>query len=168
MNASRNGKRRLCSQCLEIKQAEDAYACIYNNAWVCSRRCLHNAGDRTTACHGWDCGCTGYSKKRRLLREHRAQMSKMASVMDDTGTWREYHRRFGEQTFDEMTDSEMDEESDHEDPEDTLSRENEELKQALKEQDTLARAAAAMLEHSQAVRGLDRVRMQLEDTQGLR
>ena len=96
-------------------------------------------------------------------------MREMASIIDDdTGQLREYHLRFGEQTFDEMTDSEMDEESDHAYPEDTLSRDNEKLKQALKEQDTFVQAAAAMLEHSQAVSQLDRVRMQLEDTQGLR
>ena len=45
----------------------------WRNAPYCNKECAHAAGDRSL-CHTWDCGCSGFAKKRRLLRAHRVYM----------------------------------------------------------------------------------------------
>ena len=107
--------QRLCSQCGETALPKDAYSCFYKRAWVCSRVCLHAAGNRT-CCYGWDCGCTKYSKKRRLLRQHRRQMQDMEDRIMLHGLYEQY-RRHVTHYFDLHPHPEMDETSDAEDPE---------------------------------------------------
>jgi len=132
--------------------------------WMCSKECNHASGDRT-ACYNWDCGCTRYAKKRRLLRAHRVEMRVMMDLIEDVGL---------EETLDAMMidetgnvnfaldlHSEMDEESDQEDPEVALRQENDD-KQAFLE------AARCMLEASGVKLDLERTRMRLEDLGGLR
>ena len=36
-------------------------------------------------CLGWECGCTSYAKKRRLLRAHRVQMRVMTELIEEQG-----------------------------------------------------------------------------------
>ena len=105
----------LCSQCGETTLPKDAHSCFYKRAWVCSRVCLHAAGDRT-CCYGWDCGCTKYTKKRRLLRQHRRQMRDMEDLIILHGLYEQY-RRHATHYFDPHPHPEMDETSDAEDPE---------------------------------------------------
>ena len=132
--------------------------------WVCSKECNHAAGDRT-ACYGWDCGCTRYAKKRRLLREHRAEMRVMKRLIEDEGLEETLEDIMVEETgnthFCLSSDSEMDEASDQEDPEAALRQENDD-KQAFLE------AGRCMLEASAVKLDLERTRMRLEDLGGLR
>ncbi len=145
-----------CSQCNKEKSNP---GCFYLDKWYCSSRCRHDAGDRT-ACLRWDCGCTRYAKKRRLLRRHRDQMRIMDDFIRDQDLEDEMEERLIESTGDAGfflgSDSEMDEASDKEDPELELRREaNEKL--------SFIQAANDMLAPREMARDLDRTRMQLED-----
>ena len=51
---------------------------------ICSRECEHAAGDRFDYLR-WNCECTDYAKKRRLLREHRVNMRVMDDVILENG-----------------------------------------------------------------------------------
>ena len=147
--------------------------CRWRDVWFCSRVCSHAAGDHS-ACLGWDCGCTGYAKKRRLLRDHRAQMRIMQDIIDEhdlgwqmeedvvaetgnTGFWLGYDTGFGG----------LDEGSDAEDPEADAKEEAQELRQeATSRQDFLA-AVQGSLECRAIATDLERARMRLEDHRAL-
>ena len=84
----------VCAQCGKEVTTNPKY-------WIgkpyCTRECRHAAGDRS-ACLGWDCGCTKYAKKRRLLREHRNQMRIMDSLISDCNLRDELQERIENET----------------------------------------------------------------------
>ena len=113
----------VCGQC-DLRRSDSQAGCWWQGRWFCSFTCSHAAGDRT-ACLGWDCGCTRYAKKRRLLRSHRVNMRVMDDVIHENGLGEELEDRLVEQTgnanFWLASDSEnLDEPSDAEDPEEQL------------------------------------------------
>ena len=120
---------RGCSQC-GVQKPTGPESCFYLDQWVCSRKCRHDAGDRT-ACRR-DCGCTAYSKKRRLLRTHRRNMRVMDDVINGNDLADELEDRMIEETGntnfwlgDDSGDRRwgmMDESSDNEDPEAVLKQ----------------------------------------------
>ncbi len=69
----------------------------YRGQWRCSKECAHAAGDRS-ACHGWDCGCTRYAKKRRLLKAHRVNMRIMEDLIYENALGEELEERLVEAT----------------------------------------------------------------------
>jgi hypothetical protein len=71
---------RRCTQCKGERTFDSGF---YLDKWYCSQRCMHDAGDQTS-CDKW-CGCTSYSKKRRRLREHRAEMRIIQEVIEAYG-----------------------------------------------------------------------------------
>jgi hypothetical protein len=106
-----------CEQCGGLA----ANPCHFQDRVFCSRVCAHAAGDRT-ACLGWNCGCTRYAKKRRLLREHRVNMRIMEEVIWEHGLADVLEARLEDETGNtnfwlEHDPEEMDESSDTEDPE---------------------------------------------------
>ena len=153
--------QRLCSQCGETALPKDAHSCFYKRAWVCSRVCLHAAGDRT-CCYGWDCGCTKYSKKRRLLRQHRRQMQDMEDLIMLHGLYKQY-RRHVTHYFDLHPHPEMDETSDAEDPEADAKEEAEALRQEAADTRAFIEATPSYLENRTLLTELERARMKLED-----
>jgi hypothetical protein len=147
--------------------------CSWQGVWYCSHVCSHTAGDRS-ACSEWDCGCTHYAKKRRLLREHRKQMRVMQDLIDDhglaseleedmvaetgnNGFWLGYDTGFGG----------MDEGSDVEDPEADAKEEMQDLRQEAADQQRLVSAAQGVLECRAIATDLERARMRLEDHRSL-
>ena len=95
-------------------------------SWYCSRRCAHGGGDRT-ACTGWDCGCTRYSKMRRMLRKHRVNMRIMQDLLEsychEDGLEALLIEETGNTQFFLDENAEMDEDSDALDPEAELREE---------------------------------------------
>ena len=73
----------VCSRCARPMPTGRANG-RYLGQWMCSRECEHAAGDRS-GCLRWNCGCTDYAKKRRLLREHRVNMRVMDDVILENG-----------------------------------------------------------------------------------
>ena len=86
-------------------------------------------------CMGWACGCTGYAKKRWLLRAHRVNMRHAEDLMymnGLAGCWDEYLMQVtGDYNFKLEHDSDMDEGSDAPDPEAELLREAEDRRSFL-------------------------------------
>jgi len=162
MSAS-DERRFRCNHCGEMKPRGPSSG-FWRDQWMCSKECIHASGDRRI-CYGWDCGCTRYSKKRRLLREHRVQMRVMESLIAEEGLGERLEdimvEETGESQFHLGTDSEMDEDSDQEDPEAALRDENKD-KQAFLE------AGRCILEAHAVKLDLERARMRLEDMSGLR
>ena len=103
---------------------------------------------------------TGYSHKRRKLREHRVEMRIMQGVILDHGLAAVLQER----TIDETGNTgywlgyhpDLDEASDVEDPE-------LELRKELDEKRTFVQVAEDMLRQRGIARDLDRARMELED-----
>jgi hypothetical protein len=164
----------LCSQCQQMKPAGPSYSWEGGN--VCGLRCLHDAGDRTI-CKRTDypdfvCGCTGYAKKRRSLREHRVNMRVMDQVIQQNGLEEELDDELEEVTgntnFWLGLDDVMDEDSDAEDPERALVEENRELRRAAQDQKGFLEAVQGALECRALMTDVERARMQLEDMRGLR
>ena len=161
--------QRLCSQCGETALPKDAHSCFYKRAWVCSRVCLHAAGDRT-CCYGWDCGCTKYTKKRRLLRQHRRQMRDIEDLIILHGLYGQY-RRDATPYFDLHPHPErrsapreaLDETSDAEDPEAEAKEEAEALRQEAADTRAFIEATPGYLENRTLLTELERARMKLED-----
>ena len=110
-----------------------------------------------------DCVCpnvTGYSKKRRLLREHRKTMRVMEEVIAST-FWFEaiYLQKLMEtdaQNWDLDSNSELDETSDKEDPEAELKKENDKTLDFVQ-------AAKDALDSEALRRDWERKSMMLED-----
>ena len=156
---------RICAHCGEERiRGEDS--CFYLDAWMCSRRCRHDAGDRS-ACHGWNCGCTSLAKKRRLLREHRRNMRVMDDLIAENGLSQELEERLIEETgntnFWLGSDSEMDADSEQEDPEASAKRQVSELLQEAADRRSFVAAVQGTLECRGMATDLERVRMQCED-----
>ncbi len=122
-----------------------------------------------------DCTCTdttGYSKKRRLLREHRKTMRAMEAVIFRN----DLHREYGEtlragpaQDWD--VGSDLDETSDVEDPEKKAKDDLEGYKQEMTEKETLfqmavVETARGSVEDRQLRLDLERARMEMEDLRG--
>ena len=110
-----------------------------------------------------DCVCpglTGYSRKRRLLREHRKQMRVMDDIICEIpGAYELYLARLHNsdaQNWDVDPNS-FDEASDVEDPE-------AELKKQSNEKLSFVQAARDVLEHEALRRDFERKSMMLEDT----
>jgi hypothetical protein len=120
---------------------------FFLGSWYCSRRCAHDGGDRT-ACNGWDCGCTRYSKMRRMLRKHRAQMRITEDYLVENGFDEELEDRIIEETGNTPIhldrDSEMDEHSDAPDPEADLREEVRALRQEAADQRAFIAASRGM------------------------
>ena len=160
---SSSPQMRICSHCAELKP-ESARSCFYLDRWMCSRECIHAAGDRSACWQG--CGCTRYSKKRRLLREHRRNMRVMDALIEDHGLEEELEDRMvaetGNTNFWLGYIESMDEESDgEEDPEAALRKE-------VDDKHAFVDGARCILEARETTTELERARMRLEDLSGLR
>ncbi len=138
----------------------------YPGQWVCSRECGHAAGDRS-GCLRWNCGCTDYAKKWRLLREHRVNMRVMDDVILDNGLDEELEDRLVQETgntnFFLGLDADLDEPSDAEDPEEELRATVDGLRAEAADQRSLVQAVQGALECRGVLLDLERARMELED-----
>ena len=117
-------------------------------------------------CVCWrDCGCTGYAKKRRLLREHRRKMRVMDELIEDHGLEEELQERLVDETGNTnfwLGEHEvMDEGSDQEDPEAALRKE-------VDDKHAFLAGARCIVEARETATELERARMRLEDLSGLR
>jgi len=116
------------------------------------------------ACDAYICYCicpnvTGYSKKRRLLREHRKTMRVMEDVILESGLDHWFQQKLREtdaQDWGVSSNSELDETSDKEDPEAELKKESDKTHDFVQ-------AARDALECEALRRDLDRKSMMLED-----
>ena len=110
------------------------------------------------------------AKKRRLLREHRAQMRVMEDVIEQNNLTFEYEVEveveldhgpfwFG---YDTGPDG-MDEESECEDPDAALQRENDDLRREATDQQAFISAVQDLQAYERVRLDLERARMQLED-----
>ena len=159
---------RGCSQC-GVQKPTGPESCFYLDQWFCSRKCRHDAGDRT-GCRGWDCGCTAYSKKRRLLRAHRRNMRVMDDVINENGLADELEDRMIEETGntnfwlgEDSGMGMMDESSENEDPEAVAKQRVSELLQESRDTQAFVAAAQDTLACRAVATDLERARMQLED-----
>ena len=138
----------------------------YLGQWMCSRECEHAAGDRS-GCLRWNCGCTDYAKKRRLLREHRVNMRVMDDVILENGLNEELKDRLVQETgntnFFLGLDADLDEPSDAEDPEEELRATVDGLRAEAADQRSLVQAVQGALECRGVLLDLERARMELED-----
>ena len=138
----------------------------YLGQWMCSRECEHAAGDRS-GCLRWNCGCTDYAKKRRLLREHRVNMRVMDDVILENGLDEELKdrsvRETGNANFFLGMDVDLDEPSDAEDPEEELRVTVKDLRAEAADQRSLVQVVQGALECRSVLLDLERARMELED-----
>ena len=144
-----------CAQCAAPLPAQPY---LVDGRRYCNMRRAHDAGDRSVCRAG--CGCTGYARKRRRLREHRQQMHVMNDIIDEAQLADVLEERLIEETgntgFWLDYDTDLDEGSDKEDPERLLLDERGARLQLLQ-------AVQGALECQSLRRDLDRARMQLED-----
>ena len=142
----------VCSQCGVQLPAPPAgqFSLRYLGRLLCSRECGHAAGDRS-ACLEWDCGCTRYAKKRRWLRAHREQMR----IMDELIATYDLDEQL-DTSFYLGSDSELDEQSDAEDPERHLRAE-------ATDQRALVQAVQGALECRSVLQDVERAGMELAD-----
>ena len=164
----------LCSQCQQMKPV-DPRSCFYKEQWVCGYQCRHAAGDHSTCrMRGVVCDCTGYARKRRLLRQHRVNMRIMDEVISQNGLEEELDDELEQVTGNSnfwLGECSMDEDSDAEDPERALAekaREVQEVRDAANEQRAFVEAAREVLQCRALETDVERARMQLEDMRGLR
>ena len=138
----------------------------YLGQWMCSRECEHAAGDRS-GCLRWNCGCTDYAKKRRLLREHRVNMRVMDDVILENGLDEELKDRLVRETGNTNLflgmDVNLDEPSDADDPEEELRVTVKGLRAEAADQRSLVQAVQGALECRSVLLDLERARMELED-----
>ena len=125
-----------------------------------------------------DCTCpyvTGYSQKRRLLREHRKTMRVMQGVIREYGLHGQYSEALQADTAQDWwpgTDYEdLDETSDVEDPEKKAKDNLEEYKREVADKETLFQIAVIetareSVEYKQVHLDLERARMEREDLRG--
>ena len=116
-----------CSQCGADLPLEAPLRYFLNNKRMCNSKCMHDAGWRGDC--GPGCGCTGYAFKRRMLREHRELMRCMATIIHEncldeelSDLW-DNNREPGSRMICIDSDSELDEDSDVDDPEQQLRAE---------------------------------------------
>ena len=147
---------RQCNHCQQEKPHGDVF---WKDKWYCSRTCRHAAGDRS-ACYGWNCGCTHYAKKRRLLRAHRENMRVIDEFIQEQGLEEELEDRMIDETgntnFWLGHIDYMDEDSEQEDPEAAL-------RQELADKNAFVEAAAGVLQYSKMAADLEHARLMLED-----
>ena len=113
---------------------------------------------------------TPYANKRRLLRDHRAQMLVMESFIEQHSLTEAYELEVMYETeqsvfwlgYDDGVDG-MDEESECEEPEAALHRENKELRQEATDQQAFISAIQDMSSYERIKLDLERARMRLED-----
>jgi hypothetical protein len=126
-----------------------------------------------------DCICpdvTGYSRKRRWLREHRKTMRVMQGLIEYRELGEVYQRAL---TFhpaadiwaDETPDAELDESSDMEDPEKTAKNDLEKYRKEVADKEILFQIAVVetarkSVEDKQVHLDLERARMEREDLRG--
>ena len=117
-----------CSQCGKELPHQADLRYFLGDKRMCNFKCMHDAGCRTHC--GPGCGCTGYAIKRRMLREHRELLRCMETIIAENGLYEELdvlwqNNRDPRPSRDICMDydSEMDEESDAEDPEQQLRNE---------------------------------------------
>ena len=117
-----------CSQCgAELPlQADLRY--FLGDRRMCDFKCMHAAGCRSHC--GPGCGCTSYAIKRRMLREHRELMRCMETIIAENGLDEELNELWLNNRDPRPSrdiclnyDSEMDEASDADDPEQQLRAE---------------------------------------------
>jgi hypothetical protein len=120
---------------------------FFRSNWFCNRKCTHDSGDRT-ACTGWDCGCTRYSKMRRMLRKHRVNMRIMQDLLESYGHEDELEACLIEETGNTQffldVNTEMDESSDAPDPEAELREEVRALRQEAADRQAFVIASQGM------------------------
>ena len=117
-----------CSQCgVEVPLRADLRYFL-DGLRMCSDKCMHAAGSRSN-CGPW-CECTAYAIKRRMLREHRVLMRCMDALIVEHGLeaeldalWESNRDPRPGRGFGLDYDSELDELSDAEDPEQQLRAE---------------------------------------------
>ena len=159
---------RPCNYCQQQKPYNDE-SHFWKDHWYCSKKCGHDAGDRS-AC-GRNCGCTGYAKKRRLLRAHRVNMRVMDELMREQGLEEELEERMEDETgntnFWLGHCESMDEDSEQEDPEAALRLELADTEAALRlelaDRSAFVEAATGALQYIKVSEDLERARMMLED-----
>jgi hypothetical protein len=128
-----------------------------------------------------DCVCpdvTGYSRKRRWLREHRKTMRVMQGLIEYRELGEEYQHALSFYTTtvadiwaDGVPDAELDESSDVEDPEKKAKIDLEEYKKEVADKETFFQlavidTAAKSVEDKQVHLDLERARMEREDLRG--
>jgi len=132
---------------------------VHSYCWkavdYCSKKCRHDAGDRSHCARG--CGCTGFAIKRRQLRDHRRTMRIMHRVIGEFDLWNELDEelmnRLGNlgASVGLEHDHELDEDSDAEDPMVTQANE-------LSNIDSIVQLSHNMVELAGVRRGLKRGR----------
>ena len=113
---------------------------------------------------------TPFAKKRRFLREHRAHMRVMEDVIEQNYLTFEYEVEVQVELdqsvfwlgYDTGPDG-MDEESECEEPEAELQRENEDLRQEATDRQAFISAVQDLGSYERVRLDLERARMQLED-----
>ena len=156
----------VCSQC-GVEMPSARIKRHWNCMLMCSRECEHAAGSRDI-CGAW-CGCTGYSIKLRLLRNYRAAMR----IMDELIVQNELDAELEELLIEETgntnyylgSDSEMDEPSDAEDPEQKLRDLAAELKDLAAEgadQRAMVQAVNGTLECRKVLQDVERARSEVQ------
>ena len=152
----------VCSRCSVTSALPGLW---WQNSWYCSAACSHAAGDRTACTQ--HCGCTGYARKRRLLRDHRANMRIMEQLIDHHDLSEELDdlliQHTGNTNFWLGDDSFLDEPSDTEDPEETLRAANAGLRSDAADQSTMVQAVPQALECGSMRMDVEHARMALED-----
>jgi hypothetical protein len=116
-------------------------------------------------------GCTGYAKKRRLLREHRIEMRIMTNVIHEHDLDEALEDRMVEETGNNgiwLGECSMDEDSDEEDPEATAHLTVHALRRESAGMQNMVQAVRGALECRAVLTDLERARMQLEDLRGIR
>ena len=125
-----------------------------------------------------DCTCpdvTGYSQKRRLLREHRKTMRVMQGIIREYGLHGQYSEALQADTAQDWWPGpdyeELDESSDVEDPEKKAIDNLEEYKREVADKETLFQIAVVetarkSVEDKQVHLDLERARMEREDLRG--
>ena len=110
---------------------------------------------------------TRYAKKRRLLRNHRRNMRVMDDVIEEHCLAEELEDRMIEETGNNNfwlgCHSDMDEDSDQEDPEAVAKQRLDDLLQETEDKQALVAAAQAALQCRVVATNLERARMRLED-----
>ena len=118
-----------CSQCGADLPLEAPLRFFLGDRRMCNLKCMHAAGDRSHC--GRYCGCTAYAVKRRMLREHRELMRCMETIIVENGLDEDLDELWQNTRRDPRcsraiclnSDSELDELSDAEDPEQQLRAE---------------------------------------------
>ncbi len=134
--------------------------------WHCCPACSHAAGF-----HHMGCPCTPYVKRRRCLREHRAQMRVMQAIIDENNL--QYSERVwwetGNNAFRLHHIPAWDDGSDVEDPDDpavAAATVVADTAAAAADRQALVDAVGGVVEHRLHSLEVERLRMKLADAEG--